>query len=148
MRPLALAILTLVLSAIPAAQSKPDQSILWITIKQTTPTASGSQPSAAIGAARTAAYTGGPWASVPARPIKPDTETTASQFRIRAWKPVGEPAARVALVAVSRDTSDREIEIPMAMFAIEAGQSVDVKDTEKYGAVPITLSATLGPPKS
>ena len=148
MRQVALAILTLVLSAIPAAQSKPDQLITWITIRQTTPTPTGLQPTASVGAAHTAIYSGGPWASVPARPIKPDTQVTATEFRIRAWKAPQATAARVALFAVSRDSSDRETETEMAIFAIEVGQSVEVKDTEKYGAAHVTLSAELGPRKS
>jgi hypothetical protein len=147
MRPVVLAILTLVLSAIPAAQGNSDQLITWVTIKAT-PTATGFQSSAAIGATHLAAYSGGPFADVPARPIKQDTPVTVSDFRIRAWKAPESPAASVALYAVSRDASDRAIETLMATFTLKAGESVEVTDTEKYGAAHVTLSAALGPRKS
>jgi hypothetical protein len=88
--------------------------------------------------------TGGPWAGVPARALKPDGTPTVSDFRIRSW--VEGDGARVLVFAVARKPgsplgSDDEREIQIASVALSAGQSMEITATEKYDARPITLTA-------
>jgi hypothetical protein len=88
--------------------------------------------------------TGGPWAGVPARALKPDMTPTVSDFRIRAW--VEGDGVRVLVFAVTRKPgsplgSDDEREVQIASVALTSEQSMEITATEKYNARPITLTA-------
>ena len=88
--------------------------------------------------------TGGPWAAVPARALKPEVAPTAVDFRIRAWTE-GE-RARVLVFAVTREAgspaeSDDERETQIASVVLSSGQSMQIAATDKYNARPITLRA-------
>ena len=88
--------------------------------------------------------TGGPWAGVPARALKPDVTPTVSDFRIRAW--VEGDGVRVLVFAVTRKPgsplgSDDEREVQIASVALTSEQSMEITATEKYNARPITLTA-------
>jgi hypothetical protein len=88
--------------------------------------------------------TGGPWAAIPARALKPDVTPTVSDFRIRTW--VEGVGARVIVFAVTRKPgtplgSDDEREVQIASVFVTAGQSVVIDATEKFNARPITVRA-------
>jgi hypothetical protein len=92
--------------------------------------------------------TGGPWAGVPARALKPELTPTVSDFRIRTW--VEGDGARVLVFAVTRKLgspigSDDERELQIASVALSEGQSMEITATEKYNARPITLTAPKRP---
>ena len=85
---------------------------------------------------------GGPWAGVPARALKPDVTPTADEFRIRTW--LEGDSARVLVFAVTRKPgspvgSDDERETQIASVALSSAQSMEITATEKYGARPITV---------
>ena len=88
--------------------------------------------------------TGGPWAGVPARALKPDVTPTVSDFRIRTW--IEGDGVRVLVFAVTRKPgsplgSDDEREVQIASVALSSEQSIEITATEKYNARPITLTA-------
>lgn len=88
--------------------------------------------------------TGGPWAAVPARALKPDVTPAVTEFRIRTW--VEGEGVRVIVFAVTRKSgsslnSDDEREVQIASVALAAGQSVVIDATEKYNARRVTLTA-------
>jgi len=90
--------------------------------------------------------TGGPWAGVPARALKPEVTPTVSDFRIRAWLEGDGATARVLVFAVTRKPgsligSDDERETQIASVAVRGGRSVVITETEKYNARPITITA-------
>lgn len=94
---------------------------------------------AGLEVAFTAPYQGGPWAAVPASPFRLDSNVTAAGFRIRAWKE-GQ-RARVVVFVIIPEEKGREKETQIATFSIEPGQSVEVTETEQYGATHVTVSA-------
>jgi hypothetical protein len=100
---------------------------------------------AGLAVAVAAPYQGGPWAGVPANPLRPESKVTASTFRIRAWKE-GQ-RARVVVFAVIPEEKDREKETQIATFLIDPGQSVEVTETDQYGAAHVTVSAAAEPPR-
>ena len=86
--------------------------------------------------------TGGPWAGVPARALKPDVTPTADDFRIRTW--LEGDGARVLVFAVTRKPgspvgSDDDRETQIASVALSTAQSIEITATEKYGARPVTV---------
>jgi hypothetical protein len=88
--------------------------------------------------------TGGPWAGIPARALKPDVTPTVAEFRIRTW--VEGVGVRVIVFAVTRKPgtplgSDDEREVQIASVFVVAGQSVVIDATEKYDARRVTLTA-------
>ena len=88
--------------------------------------------------------TGGPWAAIPARELKPAVTPAVTDFRIRTWLE-GE-GVRVIVFAVTRKlgspvNSDDEREVQIASVALTAGQSVVIDATEKYNARWVTLTA-------
>lgn len=93
---------------------------------------------ASMRAARAEPYSGGPWASVTAKPLR-TSEPIASEFRIRAWDENGN--ARVVVYAVVPEPKGREKEAQIATFILVAGQSVEVVETERYEAAHVTVSA-------
>jgi hypothetical protein len=87
--------------------------------------------------------TGGPWAGIPARALKPDVTPAADDFRIRTWSE-GD-GARVLVFAVTRKPgapvgSDDERETQIASVALSTAQSMEITATEKYNARPITVT--------
>jgi Flp pilus assembly protein CpaB len=98
---------------------------------------------AAVTATVSEPYQGGPWAAIPATPLREGTAATASDFRVRAWREGDR--TRAVVFAVLRDdhapNGEREIQIATYLFA--PGDSVDVVQTEKYGAARVTLSAAV-----
>ena len=68
MRPLAIAVLLLGLAGIVISAQSP---FTWISIAE-------GRSRASIGVSATAPYQGGPWAAVPASPLRPDSKMTAS----------------------------------------------------------------------
>jgi hypothetical protein len=130
------ALLALVSTALPAAQALQDQPLTWITISQG---AGDARLSASVGLERTAFYSAGPWAGVPARRIEIGRETTATEFRIRAWKE--SDIARVAVYAVSVGAEGQESEILVSLLGLRPGESREVEQTEQYGAARVTVSA-------
>lgn len=89
--------------------------------------------------------TGAPWASLPARPLKPGVEPTASRFRIRSW--VEGDGVRVLVFAVTGAGSaagqgvDNEREVQIASVFVSVDERVEIAATEKYNARRITISA-------
>lgn len=91
--------------------------------------------------------TGGPWAAIPAQQLNAGSQLTADHFRIRSW--LEGSAARVVVFAVTVDsTTKRETETQIATFAISAGDSVDVTQTERYGAAHVVVSAAEQRPEA
>jgi hypothetical protein len=82
-------------------------------------------------------YLGAPSAGVPG------ARGAVSFFTIRAWKEGDK--ARATVYAELRD--DRApggfTQTPIATFAIAAGESVVVREAEKWGSTPVTVSAAL-----
>jgi hypothetical protein len=82
--------------------------------------------------------TGGPWAAIPAAPLKTGADPTVTEFRIRSW--IEGDAARVLVFAASALGGWREArEQQIASLLVPLGQSVEVAATEKYRARRITL---------
>lgn len=94
---------------------------------------------AGMEAVRTEPYQGGPWAGVPAQPLRVDSTLSTNDFRIRAWAESGQ--TRVVVYAVSRDEQARETETQIATFRLASGESRDVIETEQYGAAHVFVSA-------
>jgi hypothetical protein len=94
---------------------------------------------ARIEAAGTEPYSGGPWAAVPAKPLRSDLTPATNEFRIRAWAESGQ--TRVVVYAVSRDDQKRETETQATTFLLSAGESRDVTETERYQAAHVFVSA-------
>lgn len=92
-----------------------------------------------IEAARMEPYAGGPWAAVPARPLRSGSTLSTNDFRIRAWAESGR--TRIVVHAVSRDDRARETETQIATFLLTLGESRDVIETEQYGAAHVVVSA-------
>jgi hypothetical protein len=90
-------------------------------------------------AIRSEPYSGGPWAAVPAQPLRVDSTVLTNDFRIRAWAESGH--TRVVVYAVSRDDQARETETQIATFPLATGESRDVIETEQYGAAHVFVSA-------
>jgi hypothetical protein len=93
---------------------------------------------AILGLQRTDFYLGAPSVSVPAEPLQ-DATLTASRFSIRTW--TDGPQARVVVYAVTTatNTSRGEIETPIALHTLTDGESVRVRETERWGAAPVTI---------
>ena len=120
----------------PAAQAPS----MWVSISEG-PRRAGLAPVADV------YTTGGPWAAIPAQQLSAASQLTADHFRIRSW--FEGSAARVVVFAVSVDaTTKRETETQIATFAISAGDSVDVTQTERYGAAHVVVSATEQRPEA
>lgn len=103
------------------------------------------QSRAGMRAVETPYATGGPWAAVPARGLKPDVTPAVSDFRIRTWNE-GD-GVRVLVFAVTRKPgnfagSDDERESQIASVALRSGQSTEITATDKYNARPITLTVS------
>jgi hypothetical protein len=89
--------------------------------------------------------TGGPWAAIPAQRLNADSQLSADHFRIRSWFENG--AARVVVFAVVEGSATtRETETLISTFAIKPGDSVEVTQTERYGAAHVVVSASAQPP--
>ena len=87
-----------------------------------------------------APYQRGPWAGVPAKPLRPETAATTSGFRIKAWSEGDR--TRVVVFAVDRGAKpEDEKETQIATFTLAIGEMVEVKETERYGAAHIVVSA-------
>jgi hypothetical protein len=87
--------------------------------------------------------TGGPWAAIPARALKPEITPSAASFRIKTWMENG--SARVMVLAVNeeqgpdRKTIERETQV--TTFTLLPNQSRQVTEAERYGARAFTVSA-------
>ena len=53
----------------------------------------------------------------------------------------------MVVFAVIPEEKDREKETQIATFLIDPGQSVEVTETEPYGAMPVTITAAAKPPR-
>ena len=83
--------------------------------------------------------TGGPLATIPARPLRAGVEPTVQEFRIRSWTDGAGVQVLVFAVTVSGPTREaREEEI--ASVFVPLGQSVEVAATEKFNARRLTLT--------
>ena len=124
------AVSTLLLAATLSAQTPP----MWISISE--------GASRAGLAPKSESYTtGGPWAAVPAQRLNPESQLVADHFRIRAWAEDG--AARVSVFAVVEDpATKRETETLISTFVIRPGESVEVTQTERYGAAHVVVTAS------
>jgi hypothetical protein len=49
--------------------------------------------------------------------------------------------------AIIPEEKDREKETQIATFLIDPGQSIQVTETERYGAAHVMVRATAGPPR-
>ena len=82
--------------------------------------------------------TGGPWAGIPAVPLKADTDPTVTDFRIRSW--TEGDGVRVLIFAVTALGGGRQArEQQIASVLVRIGQSVEIAATEKFRARRITL---------
>lgn len=97
---------------------------------------------ASVVASATPNVSGAPWAAIPARPLPGRASADCEWFRIRAW--AEGDGARVIVFAVNRQPEgDQETQI--ATYHLQAGESVEVSATPRYGARPVRLEATTAP---
>lgn len=137
-------LVALLVAATAAAQAPP----LWISIAE-------GRSRAGVAPTPQPSTTGTPWAAIPATPLTPDSALTAFAFRIRSWQE-GSAARVVVLAVTSRDALSRdgtrepatpvEPDTQIATFLLTAGESVEVTQTERYGAAHVVVSATDVPP--
>jgi hypothetical protein len=124
---------TLVLVLLAAVATPSAQDSMWVSISDGT-------KRAALMAVVDQYTTGGPWAAIPARQAA-DSPLTTDQFRIRAWREG--TAARVLVFAVSVNAATKEErETLIATFPIRIGESVELTQTERYGAAHVVITAT------
>ena len=82
--------------------------------------------------------TGGPWAGIPATPLKTGVDPTVTEFRIRAW--AEGDGVRVMVFAATVLGSLREArEQQIASLVVPLGKSVDIAATEQFRARRIRL---------
>lgn len=136
MRRMFVAILVVGLAISSAAVAEPDQPSIWVTISQGEGDA---RVAAGIEVAHASLYTGGPTASVPARPRQGGEKPATGWFRIRSWKE--SDAVRVAVYAVSQGPDLKESETLIALVPLAIGKSAQVSETERYAAAPVTVTA-------
>ena len=129
MRPVLLLAMILCVAGNATAQS---QSALWATITE------GSSR-AGLQSIATPYATGGPSASVPARPDGSEP-SSVTWFRIRAW--AEGTAARIIVFAVAERPDGSERESQIASLALASGESQEIQATEKYNARPVTVSVS------
>ena len=95
-----------------------------------------------VAVVETAPYSGAPSASVAAQPQTAGVPATAKAFAIRAWQEAG--SSRVVIYAVTAiDVNGKPVETmtQIATHMLAPGQSVQVTDTARYGARPVTVTA-------
>jgi hypothetical protein len=83
---------------------------------------------ASIEVSNTEPYDGGPWAAVPANPLRSDAAVSTDAFRVRAW--IEASKTRVVLCAVRREKPEHECERRIATFPLERGESRHVAETD------------------
>jgi hypothetical protein len=124
-----------------ASQSLPFPSIA-VTLRQL------DSPKAwdvAVGVQHNEFYVTGGSADVPAKPMVAGAKVGPHSFRIRAWRE-GEKARVVVYAAMLDDRAPKsETETPIATFSIGLGQSVEVSETEKWGAAHVVVGAMVAP---
>jgi len=101
----------------------------------------GGVPGTGVAAERTEFYLGNPSAGVPASRLAPGTAPAADSFNIRAWAEGDN--ARVVVYAKLRDSRVPAgfIETPISTFTLAAGRSVEVTETDLWGAAHVFVSA-------
>ena len=137
MRHLLAAGLVIALSQQAPAAPQAAQRDVWVTVKYSQ-VAGGS---AAVPVVRNEIYVEGTPAAGVGFP--PAGEKTTVTFNIRAWKEGDK--ARVVVSARLEDTRapGGATETPIATFTIAPTQSIEVRETEKWGAPPLLVSAAL-----
>ncbi len=98
--------------------------------------------SAGVGATRGTMYTGAPFASVRASAPLTGNAPEGLSFGVRAWKQ-GPNTIGVVVYAVldDRRAPTGQTETPISTFTIAPGQTVEVPETEKWGASRVSVTA-------
>jgi hypothetical protein len=86
-------------------------------------------------------YDNAPWASIPARPFRPDSQVTAKAFMIRSWQEADKSRVVVYAVTEDRDSSGKNVDrqSQLASYLLNGGESVEAAATERYGAARINV---------
>jgi hypothetical protein len=87
-------------------------------------------------------YLGGPLAGVGAQ-IATGAGKDGLSFWIRAWREDGKARVVVYALLDDRRAPTGKTETPISTFTISPGQTVDVRDTEKWGASKVLVTATV-----
>jgi hypothetical protein len=127
-------------SASQAAQppQEPPRADMWVNLR----TIPGSPYGAAHGVLKKEMYLGGGWIGMGTSPVTEGTSTAARMFRVRAWKEGTN--ARIVVYAVLEDgrSPKGETETPIKTVALGFGESVDVTETQDWGAKPFRLNVS------
>lgn len=137
MRQLFAVALVLTLGHQAAAVLSGSQPEIWITVKHSQ-VAGGS---AAVRVVRSEIYVDGPSAGV-GIPLSAGKQPEL-MFSIRGWKEGDKARVVVSARLEDKRAPDGATETPIATFVIAPGQSIDVRETEKWGAPPLVVSAAL-----
>jgi hypothetical protein len=130
--------LALVLTHLGVAASQPQPSDMWITVTPSE-TAGGT---ASVRVIRSEMYIGDPAAFV--GPPAPKNATGPNLvFSVRAWKQGDKARVVVYARLEDRRAPDGTTETPIATFVIAPGQSIEVRETEKWGGPRLTVTAEV-----
>ena len=115
------------------------QGDIWVTIAPS----QGDGGSAAVRVMRSEVYVEGAWAGVGVGRPQPGVKMTELGFNVRAWKEGDRARVMVYARLEDKRAPTGATETPVATFAIAPGQSVEVQETEKWGAPRYLVSAAL-----
>lgn len=134
---LLMASVTTTASQLPQTQPEP-RADMWVNVRTIPATPYG----AAHGVLRSEMYLGGGWIGIGAVPAAEGTPVNARMFRVRAWKEGVN--ARIVVYAVLDDSRSPkgETETPIKTEALGLGQSVEVTETQAWGAKPFRLNVS------
>jgi len=118
---------------------QPPQEDIWVTIAPS----QGGGGSAAVRAMRSEIYVEGGSAGVGVGRPQPGAKMTELGFNVRAWKEGGRARVMVYARLEDKRAPTGVTETPIATFTIAPGESVEVRETEKWGAPRYMVSAAL-----
>ena len=115
------------------------QGDIWVTIAPS----QGGGGSAAVRAMRSEIYVDGAWAGVGVGQPQPGAKMTELGFSLRAWKEGDRARVMVFARLEDKRAPSGATETPVATFLIAPGESVEVPESEKWGAPRYLVSAAL-----
>lgn len=119
---------------------QPRQGDIWITIAPS----QGAGGSASVRVVRSEIYVDdNPSAGVGVGVPPPGTNSPELAFSVRAWKEGDRARVMVCARLQDKRAPAGMTETPVATFAITPGQSVEVRESEKWGAPPFLVTATV-----